>query len=197
MRPMRRRDRRHGTALAAAQVAGHHARHAAARARVLVAARRPGGRRRRRRADAPRPGAAIAFGLVADPVRVHRAGVRLRAPDARPAPSCRRWACCLLVGIPVSALAADAVTGIVAGVGAGGIVALRADARPRLARSAPPRVAVAARVHVRARARGRARSCCSSAPIFPFTGLGLADHLSEWRLARAQPTPEAAPPVDR
>ena len=36
-----------------------------------------------------------------------------------------------------------------------------------------------------------------AAPIFPFTGLGLADHLSEWRLARAQPTPEAAPPVDR
>ena len=35
------------------------------------------------------------------------------------------------------------------------------------------------------------------APIFPFTSLGLADHLSEWRLARAQATPEAAPPVDR
>ena len=35
---------------------------------------------------------------------------------------------CLLVGIFVSAGAADAVTGLVAGVGAGGIVALRADA---------------------------------------------------------------------
>ena len=34
---------------------------------------------------------------------------------------------CLLVGIPVSALAGDAVSGIVAGVGAGGIAALRAD----------------------------------------------------------------------
>ena len=33
----------------------------------------------------------------------------------------------LLVGIPVSALAGDAVTGIVAGVGAGGIQALRMD----------------------------------------------------------------------
>src|SRR4029453_16108304 len=35
------------------------------------------------------------------------------------------WA--LLVGIPASALAGDAVTGIVAGVGAGGIQALRMD----------------------------------------------------------------------
>ena len=34
---------------------------------------------------------------------------------------------CLLVGIPVSAFAGDAVTGIVAGVGAGGLVALRRD----------------------------------------------------------------------
>ena len=32
-----------------------------------------------------------------------------------------------LVGIPVAALAGDAVTGIVAGVGAGGVVALRRD----------------------------------------------------------------------
>ena len=88
------------------------------------------------------------------------------------------------------------MTGIVAGVGAGGIVALRADA------------AHGWRMRAVARRRGgrRTRSCSRAsagaivlvaAPIFPFTGLGLADHLSEWRLARAQPTPEAAPPVDR
>ena len=33
----------------------------------------------------------------------------------------------LVVGIPISAIAADAVTGLVAGLGAGGIAALRAD----------------------------------------------------------------------
>ena len=43
----------------------------------------------------------------------------------------------LAIGIPVSALAADAVTGFVAGIGAGGIVALRSDVeRPWRARDA-------------------------------------------------------------
>ena len=138
-------------------------------------ARRAGGRRGHR----VRP--------VADPVRVHRAGVRLRAPAARPAPCCGRWASACSSGIPVSALAADAVTGLVAGVGAGGIVALRADEAHgwRLRAVARRR---RRRVHVRAGAGARARWCCVAAPVFPFTGLGLADHSSEWRLARAQPT---------
>ena len=49
---------------------------------------------------------------------------------------------CLVVGIPVSAFAGDAVTGIVAGVGAGGAIALR-----RMSRTTPDtrrRVAFAA-----------------------------------------------------
>jgi hypothetical protein len=36
-----------------------------------------------------------------------------------------------------------------------------------------------------------------AAPIFPFTGLGLADHYAEWRVARARPRSEALPPIGR
>jgi hypothetical protein len=36
-----------------------------------------------------------------------------------------------------------------------------------------------------------------AAPVFPFTALGLADHLVEWRAERARSHAEAAPPVRR
>ncbi len=102
------------------------------------------------------PAAAIAFGLSLIPFVFVVLAVRLRAPAARPARSLRAMGLCLLVGIPVSALAADAVTGIVAGVGAGGIVALRADDARRVAaasrRASPWR---AAYTFVLARVRGR------------------------------------------
>ena len=101
---------------------------------------------------------------------------------------------CLLVGIPVSALAGDAVTGIVAGVGAGGIVALRADDAHTLAAAGRSRSRSPPSTRSCSSARP-APSCCSPRPIFPFTGIGLADHLSEWRLAEPGGT-RAAPPVD-
>ena len=54
-----------------------------------------------------------------------------RAPGA----VAKAMALTLAIGIPVSALAADAATGFVAGIGAGGVVALRADVeRPWKAR---------------------------------------------------------------
>jgi hypothetical protein len=101
---------------------------------------------------------------------------------------------CLLVGIPVSALAADAVTGLVAGVGAGGIVALRADQAHEWRIRAAAVAVAAAYAFVLARAAGAV--VLIAAPIFPFTSLGLADHFSEWRLARAQAKPEVAPPAE-
>ena len=136
-------------------------------------------RRRRTRAARRRRGDRVRSG--ADPVRVHRAGVRLRAPDAPGRRRARRWGSCLLVGIPVSARRRRRRD------------RHRRRGRRRRDRRAPRRrrpttggrarvaVAVARRVHVRARAARPARSCCSSAPIFPFTALGLADHLSERR----------------
>jgi hypothetical protein len=84
---------------------------------------------------------------------------------------------CLLVGIPVSAVAADAVTGLVAGVGAGGGVALRAD-DPHNWRARALAV-VAASVYVFVLARAAGAITLLSAPIFPFTSIGVADHLSE------------------
>ena len=77
-------------------------------------------------------------------------------------------------------LAGDAVTGIVAGVGAGGVVALRADAAHDW-RARAVAVAVAA-VYTFVLARmARPLVPCSPAPIFPFTAIGIADHLAERR----------------
>ena len=76
----------------------------------------------------------------------------------------------------------DAVTGLVAGVGAGGIVALRADDEHTW-RARAIGVLVAVRLHVRARPH-RGAITLLSAPIFPFTSIGIADHLSEWRRER-------------
>ncbi len=67
---------------------------------------------------------------------------------------------CLLVGIPVSAVAGDAVTGIVAGVGAGGIVALRSD-EPHNWKARALGVAIAASYTFVLGPHGRRRSCCS------------------------------------
>jgi len=146
------------------------------------------------RADAPAAGAAIAFGLSLIPfvfIVLAFASEHPRAPGA----VLRAMGLCLLVGIPVSAVAADAVTGLVAGVGAGGIVALRAD-QAHDWRMRAGAVAVAA-LYTFVLARVAGAVVLIAAPIFPFTSLGLADHLSEWRLARAQPRPEAVPPADR
>jgi hypothetical protein len=143
--------------------------------------------------DAPAAGAAIALGLSLLPfafIVLAFASAHPRAPGA----VARAMGLCLLVGIPVSALAADAVTGIVAGMGAGGIVSLRAD-RDHDWRLRAAAVAVAAAyTFVLARTAGAA--VVVAAPVFPFTCLGLADHLSEWRVARSS-TPVDAPPPAR
>ncbi len=134
-------------------------------------------------AEGSAAGAAIAFGLALLPfafVVLAFASEHPRAPGA----VVRAMALCLLVGIPVSALAADAVSGIVAGVGAGGVVALRADL-PHDWRARAVAVAIAtAYAFVLARVGGGA--VLVAAPVFPFTGIGLADHWSEWRLARVE-----------
>ncbi|MGA9160134.1 MAG: hypothetical protein WB297_04615 [Actinomycetota bacterium] len=98
----------------------------------------------------------------------------------------------LAVGIPISALAADAVTGFVAGVGAGGIVAMRADLdRPWKARVIAIAVATAwAFVTVRV----MPEAVLLLAPVLPFTSIGVADHLLEIRRERRAGSP---PPTDR
>ncbi len=127
-------------------------------------------------------GAAIAFGLALLPFVFIVLAFASEHPRASGA-VVRAMGLCLLIGIPVSAIAADAVSGIVAGVGAGGIVALRADL-PHDWRHRAVAVAVAtAYTFVLARVAGGV--VIVAAPVFPFTGIGLADHWSEWREARA------------
>jgi hypothetical protein len=126
------------------------------------------------------PGAYIAFGLALVPfvfVVLAFLSEHPRAPGA----VVKAMALALLVGIPVSAIAADAITGFVAGVGAGGAVALRPEAlqgwRPRA-------VAVAvASVWALLAVRTIPEVAVLLAPVVPFSGVGVADHLAERRRA--------------
>ena len=131
-------------------------------------------------AGAPDPAAALALGLALIPFVF----VVLAFMSAQPRASravLRAMGLSLLVGIPVSALAADAVTGIIAGVGAGGIVALRAD-EDHSWRARATGVAIAAG-YTFVLARTASALVLLPAPIFPLTAIGLADHLSERRHA--------------
>ncbi len=142
--------------------------------------------------DTPAAGLPIAFGLALLPfafVVLAFASEHPRAPSA----VLRAMGLCLLVGITASALAADAVTGLIAGIGAGGVVALRADADHEWKLRAGAVVVAAVYSFVLARTAGPV--VLIAAPFFPFTGLGLADHLAEWRIARLRSQPDTAPPI--
>ena len=131
---------------------------------------------------ADNPGASIAIGLAVIPF-VFVALAFLSEHPSWPSAVVRAMALCALVGIVVSAIAADAVTGIVAGVGAGGVVALRADDAHTWQARAVAVVVASAYTFVLARTAGPI--VLLPAPIFPFTAIGVADHLSERRRARA------------
>jgi hypothetical protein len=91
----------------------------------------------------------------------------------------------LLVGIPVSALAQDAVTGLVAGLGAGGMFAMRMDLSDRMKARV---IAVAAvTVYCYFLLRTVSGVALLMGPALPFTSLGIADHLSERRVERSGP----------
>jgi hypothetical protein len=133
----------------------------------------------------PAAAPAIAFGLCVIPFVFIILAFASEHPNA-PTAAVKAMGMCLLIGIPVSAFAGDAVTGIVAGVGAGGAIALRRDV-PHSYRTRAGAVAFAAAYSfVLVRLAGPA--VLIAAPVFPFTALGLADHLSEWRAERAAPT---------
>ena len=133
-------------------------------------------------ADAgPNAGAAIAFGLALLPF-VFVAAAFLTQHPAAPRAVLRAMGLSLLVGIPVSALAGDAVTGLVAGVGAGAIVTVR---RERAASLRPRVAAVAgATVYTFVLVRLAGPIALLSAPVFPFTSVGLADMVVARRSAR-------------
>jgi hypothetical protein len=137
----------------------------------------------------PEAAAAIAFGIALLPFVFIVLAFSSEHPQASGA-VLKAMGLTLLVGIPVSALAADAVTGIVAGVGAGGIVALRADADHDWRARAGAVVVGSAYAFILARVAGPA--VLVAAPVFPFTGIGVADHISEWRRRLEQRRPVAS-----
>ena len=133
------------------------------------------------RASAPAAGPLIAFGLALVPF-VFVALAFLSEHPRAPGAVVRAMGLCLLVGIPVSALAQDAVTGMVAGLGAGGIVALRADLEHTWKARAIAVLAVAAYVFLLLRVAPEVALVIT--PALPFTAVGVADHLSERRRER-------------
>ena len=124
------------------------------------------------------PEAAIALGIAMLPFVFIVLAFASEHPRA-PAAVLKAMAFTLVVGIPAAALAADVVTGIVAGVGAGGAVALRLDLVHRMAWRAWSIVAASAYTFVMVRVAGPV--VLLTAPVLPFTALGLADHLAERR----------------
>lgn len=137
-------------------------------------------------AEEPAAGAAIALGLSLLPFVFMVLAFLSEHPRASAA-VLKAMALALLVGIPVSALAADAVTGIVAGVGAGGIAALRSDG-PHTWQTRAAALAFAT-VYAFALVRTIGAATLLPAPIFPFTALGLADHYAEWRVGNERRLP--------
>jgi len=133
--------------------------------------------------SAPNPAAALAFGLSLIPFVFIVLAFLSEHPRA-PTAVLRAMGLFLLVGIPVSAIAGDAITGIVAGVGAGGIAALRADP-PQDWRSRAVAVIIAT-VYTFVLVRVVGALALFPAPVFPFTGIGIADHVAEWRASRSE-----------
>jgi hypothetical protein len=137
---------------------------------------------------APAAGPLIAFGLALIPFAFVVLAFLSEHPRAAGA-AVKAMLVAIAVGIPVSALAADAVTGMVAGLGAGGIYALRTD-QYRVGKARALAV-LAAAVYVFIVVRAAGELGILVAPALPFTALGVADHLVEWRMEREAATAAA------
>lgn len=130
----------------------------------------------------PNAGAALALGLAVIPFVFIVLAV-LSGRPRWPGAVAKAMGMAVLVGIPVSALAGDAITGIVAGVGAGGAIALRRDEAHDL-RTRATAIAFAA-LYTFALVRSVSLLALLPAPMLPLTAIGIADHVSERRQARA------------
>lgn len=126
----------------------------------------------------PNPGAALAFGIALIPFVFIVLAFMSEHPRP-PAAVLKAMGLALVVGVPVSAIAADAVSGIVAGVGAGGICALRAE--PGHTWRARAVGVLVATVYTFVLVRTASALALLPAPVFPLTAIGLADHFVEWR----------------
>jgi hypothetical protein len=130
--------------------------------------------------QAPEGGTLIAFGLALVPFAFVVLAFLSEHPRAAGA-VWRAMALSLLVGIPVSAAVPDAITGFVAGLGAGGAVALRADLLHRWQDRA---LGVTAATLLAFGLLAVSNIALVIAPALPFTSVGVADHLAERRAER-------------
>jgi hypothetical protein len=142
------------------------------------------------RPDAPPAGPPIAFGLGLLPF-VFLAFALLSSHPHAPGAAAKAMGLSLLVGIPVAALVPDAVTGLVAGIGAGGAAALRPE--PVGSWRARAIGVAAVSVYVAVMVRVVPDVAVLLAPTLPFTCLGVADHLAEARRTAHEDTPNADP----
>jgi hypothetical protein len=140
--------------------------------------------------DAGPSASAVAFGIAMIPF-VFMVLAFLSEHPAAPVAVLKAMGLALLIGIVVSALAGDAVTGIIAGVGAGGICALRRD-EPQTTGARVWAVVIAA-LYTYVLVRSIGAPALVPAVVFPLTALGLADHLAERRRERTSTTPPEAP----
>jgi len=124
----------------------------------------------------PNPGAALALGLASIPFVFIVLAFLSEHPKA-PAAVLKALGLALVVGIPISAIAADALTGIVTGVGAGAIVALRLEQGHSYRARILAILLTGLATFVLVRLVGPV--ALLPAPILPFTAIGVADHLSE------------------
>jgi hypothetical protein len=127
---------------------------------------------------APSAAPFVAFGLALIPF-VFVALAFLSEHPRAPGAVVKALVLSIIVGIPLAALAGDAVTGLVAGLGAGGAVALRADVGHSYRTRAAAVALAAAYAFVTVRLAPEATLI--AAPFLPFTSLGVADHLRERR----------------
>jgi hypothetical protein len=128
--------------------------------------------------DAPDPAASVAFGLAIVPFVFIVLTFLSQNPRA-PISVVKAMGLALVVGLPVTVLGGDLASGIVAGTGAGGVVAMRMDGQHHLKGRWIAVVASTAFTYLLIRTVGAI--ALLPAPVLPFTSLGIADHLSERR----------------
>jgi len=131
--------------------------------------------------NAPAAAPFVAFGLAVVPF-VFLALAFLSEHPRAPGATVRAMGLCLLVGVPVLAVAGDAVTADIAGLSAGGAVALRRE----LVHGVRSRVlaVICATAYAFVMVRVAPEATIIVAPVLPLTAIGLADHLRERRLER-------------
>lgn len=133
------------------------------------------------------PGPPFAFGLALVPF----AFVALAFISGHPAAGGAVVVALLLavpIALPLAAISRDVVTGVAAGYGAGGVVALRREYyQSRRARIV---AVVLTTVYVFITLRVDAATGVTAACLLPFVALGIADLAGDWRRAQRDQRPE-------